>query len=55
MSQNDPQWGSGRNKNSGPPNLDEIFRNVIKKINGLLGNKIPQSNTPSGDSAGGTT
>jgi membrane protease subunit HflK len=55
MSQNDPQWGGGRNKNSGPPNLDEIFRNVIKKINGLLGNKIPQSNTPSGDSAGGTT
>jgi len=55
MSQNNPQWGGGRNKNSGPPNLDEIFRNVIKKINGLLGNKIPQSNAPSGDSSGGAT
>ncbi len=55
MSQNDPQWGGGRNKNSGPPNLDEIFRNVIKKINGLIGNKIPQSNTPSADSSGGAT
>ena len=54
MSQNDPQWGGGRNKNGGPPNLDEIFRNVIKKINGLIGNKIPQSNTPSNDSAGST-
>ncbi len=52
MSQNDPQWGGGRNKNSGPPNLDEIIRNFIKKINGLLGNKIPQNNTPSGSSAG---
>ena len=55
MSQNDPQWGGGRNKNSGPPNLDEIFRNVIKKINGLLGNKIPQSNTPNAESTGGAT
>ncbi|WP_051534642.1 FtsH protease activity modulator HflK [Deefgea rivuli] len=54
MSQNDPQWGGGRNKNGGPPNLDEIFRNVIKKINGLIGNKIPQSNTPSNDSTGST-
>lgn len=55
MSQNDPQWGGGRNRNSGPPNLDEIFRNVIKKINGLLGNKIPQSNTPTSGSSGGAT
>ncbi|QKJ65343.1 FtsH protease activity modulator HflK [Deefgea piscis] len=52
MSQNDPQWGGDRNKKGGPPNLDEIFRNIINKINALLGNKIPQNNAPVNQSSG---
>ena len=53
MSQNDPQWGGNRN-NGRPPNLDEIFRNIISKLNGVLGNKIPQSTTPQGSGSGST-
>jgi modulator of FtsH protease HflK len=34
MSQNDPQWGGRRN---GPPDLDEIIRNVTSKLSRLLG------------------
>ncbi|MEJ2792638.1 FtsH protease activity modulator HflK [Iodobacter sp. LRB] len=34
MSQNDPQWGGRRN---GPPDLDEIIRNITGKISRLLG------------------
>jgi membrane protease subunit HflK len=47
MALNDPQWG---NKNSGgPPDLEEILRNLNKKIQALFGNK----NTPSGNGGGG--
>ncbi|MEP7206700.1 MAG: FtsH protease activity modulator HflK [Casimicrobiaceae bacterium] len=34
MSLNDPQWG--KRGNSGPPDLDEIWRNVNRKINDLF-------------------
>jgi modulator of FtsH protease HflK len=34
MSQNDPQWGGRRN---GPPDLDEIIRNITSKISRLFG------------------
>jgi len=35
MSLNDPQWGKrGR---SGPPDLDEIWRNLNRRINELFG------------------
>ena len=39
MSLNDPQWGKrGR---SGPPDLDEIWRNLNRRINELFGRKQP--------------
>ncbi len=39
MSLNDPQWGKrGR---SGPPDLDEIWRNVLRRFNELIGRKEP--------------
>jgi membrane protease subunit HflK len=37
MSLNDPQWG--KRGNSGPPDLDEIWRNVNRKINDLFSRK----------------
>ncbi len=36
MASNDPGWGS-RNKNDGPPDLDEIMRRFSRKLNGLFG------------------
>src|SRR3954447_9116242 len=37
MSLNDPQWGKrGR---SGPPDLDEVWRTVNRRINDMLGRK----------------
>ena len=39
MSLNDPQWGKrGR---TGPPDLDEIWRNLNRRINELFGKKQP--------------
>ncbi len=37
MSLNDPQWG--KRGNGGPPDLDEIWRNVNRRINDLFGRK----------------
>jgi membrane protease subunit HflK len=50
MSLNDPQWGkrSGGGP-SGPPDLDEIWRNVNRRLNGLFGRKTG----PDTDSGGG--
>jgi membrane protease subunit HflK len=46
MSLNDPQWGKrGR---TGPPDLDEIWRNVNRRFNDLFGRKQPAD---SGDDA----
>jgi membrane protease subunit HflK len=40
MSLNDPQWGKrGR---SGPPDLDEIWRNVNRRVNELFGRRQPE-------------
>jgi membrane protease subunit HflK len=41
MSLNDPQWGKrGSNNNSGgPPDLDEIWRNVNRRMSDLLGRR----------------
>ncbi len=45
MSLNDPQWGKrGR---SGPPDLDEIWRNVSRRVSELFGRT-----TPPGDGGG---
>ncbi len=39
MSLNDPQWGKrGR---SGPPDLDEIWRNVSSRVSELFGRTTP--------------
>ena len=38
MSLNDPQWGK-RGNSGGPPDLDEIWRNVNRRINDLFGRK----------------
>ncbi len=39
MSLNDPQWGKrGR---SGPPDLEEIWRNINRRLNELLGRREP--------------
>ncbi|HQT01070.1 MAG: HflK protein [Hydrogenophilales bacterium 16-64-46] len=40
MAWNDPQWGNRDNrKNSGPPDLDEIWRKINQKLNGMFGGK----------------
>jgi membrane protease subunit HflK len=44
MSLNDPQWGKrGR---SGPPDLDEIWRNVNRRVNELFGRRDPNDGDP---------
>jgi len=49
MSLNDPQWGK-RGNSGGPPDLDEIWRNVNRKINELFGRKAggPGDGDPGG-------
>ncbi|MCA1978083.1 MAG: FtsH protease activity modulator HflK [Thiobacillus sp.] len=40
MAWNDPQWGNRDNrKNSGPPDLDELWRKFNQRLNGMFGNK----------------
>jgi membrane protease subunit HflK len=55
MSLNDPQWGKrgggGGGGSGGPPDLDEIWRNVSRRINDLF-NRRPSG---SGDGDGGGT
>ncbi|NBQ69625.1 MAG: protease modulator HflK, partial [Nitrosomonadaceae bacterium] len=53
MGLNDPQWGKNKG-DSGPPDLDDVLRNVNKKINNIFGQKKggggddgSGSNTPS--------
>jgi len=50
MAWNDPQWGNkgSGNKNSGPPDLDELWRRFNERLNGLFGNK-----TKGGEPGGG--
>jgi len=51
MAWNDPQWGNNgnRNKTSGPPDLDEIWRRINQRLNGLFGKK----DTGGGSGGGG--
>ena len=43
MSLNDPQWGKrGGGPGGGPPDLDEIWRNVNRRLNDLFGRKTGQ-------------
>jgi membrane protease subunit HflK len=51
MSLNDPQWGKrGGGSSGGPPDLDEIWRNLSRRINDLLGRKAggPGDGEPGG-------
>ena len=47
MSLNDPQWG--KRGNEGPPDLDELLRNLNAKLNGLFGRR---SSPPGGGGNG---
>ena len=52
---NDPQWGRKKD-GSGPPDLDEMLRNVNKKLNDLFGGnkkRTSSNNSGNGDSGGG--
>src|SRR5215831_12675267 len=49
MSLNDPQWGKrGSGGGGGPPDLDEIWRNVNRRINDLFNRKSGGSSEGSG-------
>ena len=41
MAWNDPQWGNkgGSGNNSGPPDLDEMWRRINARLNGMFGGK----------------
>ena len=50
MGLNDPQWG---NKNKGgPPDLEELLRQLNRKIASLFGAKPPNNNVPGGSGSG---
>src|SRR4051812_33919049 len=52
MSLNDPQWGrrpSGGNQ--GPPDLEELWRNINRKLEGLFGRRGGGADRPPGGAA----
>ena len=51
MGLNDPQWG--KNNNGGPPDLEEVMRNINKKIQSLFGGSGGGAPNKSGGSTGG--
>lgn len=51
MSLNDPQWGR-RGGGGGPPDLDEIWRNVNRRMSELFGRKPPQEPHEGGPTPG---
>jgi len=58
MAWNDPQWGNKDNrKNSGPPDLDELWKRLNERLNGLFGGKRGGNDGgdrfPGGGAAGG--
>jgi modulator of FtsH protease HflK len=52
MGLNDPQWGR-KKSNSGPPDLDQLWRNFNKKLNNLFKRKGGGGNVPGGGEPGG--
>jgi membrane protease subunit HflK len=54
MAWNDPQWGNKDNrKNSGPPDLDEIWKRLNERLNSLFGGKGDGGNVGDGGSSSG--
>jgi membrane protease subunit HflK len=54
MAWNDPQWGNKDNrKNSGPPDLDEIWKRLNERLNSLFGGKGDGGNGGDGGSSSG--
>jgi membrane protease subunit HflK len=51
MSLNDPQWGK-RGNGGGPPDLDEIWRNMNRRMNELFGRRADESDTGGGGRGG---
>jgi membrane protease subunit HflK len=51
MSLNDPQWG--KRGNSGPPDLDEIWRNASRRLNEILGRRGPSTDGGGGEGGRG--
>ena len=47
MSLNDPQWGK-RSSSGGPPDLDEIWRNVNRRLNEIFRRKGAPGDEPPG-------
>lgn len=39
MASNDPGWGNNGGKNDGPPDLDEVMRDLTRKINAMFGKR----------------
>ncbi|MGE5320058.1 MAG: FtsH protease activity modulator HflK, partial [Hyphomicrobiaceae bacterium] len=56
MAWNDPQWGNNgnRNKNSGPPDLDELWRRLNQRLNSMFGNRNTEGGGGGGFPTGGT-
>jgi membrane protease subunit HflK len=59
MSLNDPQWGNrggdnggGRRPNQGPPDLDELWRDLNQRLGGLFGRKSGRRRNRSGGDDG---
>jgi membrane protease subunit HflK len=53
MSLNDPQWGKRGSNQSGPPDLDEIWRNVNRRMNELFGRRREPQDSGGGDAGPG--
>jgi len=51
MSLNDPQWGK-RGSSGGPPDLDEIWRNVNRRLNEIFRRKGGPADEPAGTGGG---
>ncbi|MFI4923766.1 MAG: FtsH protease activity modulator HflK [Vicinamibacteria bacterium] len=51
MSLNDPQWGKRGGNSGGPPDLDEIWRNVNRRLSDMLGRR-PSPELPPGEPRG---
>ena len=54
MSLNDPQWGRrpGGGGNQGPPDLEELWRNFNRKLEGLFGRRGGGGDAPAGGGPG---